>query len=165
MLKKVCLGVALLSMSAVASAQIEATAGYSSLDLDEVTLGALVAGVGYRIPLNEAVSLTPGARIGFGIADDSIGNTDYELDSFYGLQMRAQFDTQNGFYLFALPSYSKLEMGVSGGLWGDDSWESDWEFGIGAGAGFKFSDFAGIEASFEKIDEADMLSIQGRFTF
>lgn len=165
MLKKAFFGVALLSVSAVASAQMEATAGYSSIDYEDVTVGALVASAGFRIPLNEAVSLTPGARVGFGISDDTVAGMDVELDKFYGLQLRAQFDTQSGFYLFALPTYTKAELDVSASGFDVASPEFDWEFGIGAGAGFKFSDFLGIEAYFEKIDEFDVLGVQGRFTF
>lgn len=181
MLKRASIGFAMLSLASAASAQWEATVGYSNVDLDWATLGAMTAGVGYRIPINDTLSITPGARIGYGINNEAfplsvgannngepvtvVAEGEVEIGNFYGLQLRGQFDFENGVYLFAAPSYSALELDMSSEF-GSSSYD-DSGFGMGAGAGMRFNDFFNAEVSYEKMDfaEADVLGIHARFTF
>ncbi len=228
MFKKTAAILALSAISTSASAGWVAGAGYSSLSLDgNATLGALVASAGYRFAINDAISVVPEARVGFGIKDDS----GVELDNIYGIGVRGEYAMESGVYLFVAPTLTKSKISFkfdgsdvydefnfgnedSGdGLdWFDmDDWDdpdgtyyqsfqdwlaaqggngsfvgagtlpsagsqgfamsgsgsatSDWEFGFGIGGGFRINDFVAAELSYEMIDEADLLTLQARFSF
>lgn len=243
MFKKTAVALTLSALSVSASANWVAGAGYTNLSLDgDATLGALVASVGYKFPINESISLVPEARVGFGIKDDS----GLELDNMYGIGVRGEYALESGLYLFVAPTLTKFktsyevdgfdfESEFGGGAntggqsgpddnsvylgddlgWFDlDDWDdsdsssyqsysdwladqggtanfsgnidvdefqsgsspgfisggsgsatSDWEFGFGIGAGFRINDFVAAELSYEMIDEADLLTLQARFSF
>lgn len=196
MIKKASLGLALFCLANSAVAQWEVTAGYSQLDLDmglSFDLGAAVLGAGYNFPISERLNITPMVRIGFGMKDDdfpwTLGTTEngqpvqyrpdakLKVNQYYGVQVRGEFQLNNSVYLFVAPSYSVLEEKItvnyqSVGLdFSNKSVRRDWDgFGIGAGAGWKFTDFIGAEFSYETADfgrgvDVNTLNVQMRFSF
>lgn len=186
MLRKTLLAVTLTGLSCSAFAQWEMSAGYVNLSADvgdgtDLSLNALAASIGYAFPMTDTFKLVPEFRVGFGIGDDKVeildgfGNTTLatELDSYYGVAVRAVFETTTGVYLFAVPSLTKARFSYSDSLeiGGDvverdsGSYTSDWEAGIGAGVGFQLSEFIGIEAAYEMIDDTDFMGIHARFSF
>lgn len=98
-----------------------------------------------------------------------------EVSKYYGLQVRAQFQTESGVYLFAAPSYSKLEIKISPDTYAAFGSSSpsfrldDWMLGIGAGVGMKFTDSTSAEFSYEKTEfiksDSEIMNIQLRFAF
>lgn len=189
---KLIFAVALSALPFSASAQWVAGAGYANFSADimgwgDAKLGALIANVGYRLPMSEMLVLVPEVRVGFGLGEDahSLESTEFdidgsgqtiraeanfELDTYYALALRAQLELNSSFYAYAVPSFAKVQYAFS--VWDtfsvgrfSGSSESDWEFGIGAGAGYQFNDFLGAEVSYEVVDEMDMLTVQARFRF
>lgn len=178
MFKKAAFALALTTLPLAASAELVVGAGYTNLSGDDsefdASWNALVASVGYKASVSESFTIVPELRVGFGIGDDShtVDNgfgsaveVKTEVDNLYGLAARGEFALGNGAYLFAVPSLTKTKIAISAAGVGGTDVTSDWEFGIGAGAGFRFSDFVGIDLSYEVIDEIDVLTVQGRFTF
>lgn len=194
MIKKTSLGFVFFCLANSAAAQWEVTAGYSQFDLDmglSFDLGAAVLGAGYNFPISERLSITPMLRIGSGIKDDdypwTIGSVEngqpvqYEpaaeikVDKYYGFQVRGEFQLNNRAYLFVAPSYSVLDTKIavnyqSAGLdFPNYSVRDDSDgFGIGAGAGWRFTDLISAELSYEMADlgnqvDVNILSAQLRF--
>src|SRR5690606_7774161 len=126
MLKKTLLAITLAGLSTSAFAQWEMSVGYVNLS-DEVddgvdfSLDALTASIGNQFPIYESFMLVPEFRVGFGIGDDTYEESDTfetftytnELDSYYGVALRAVFDTASGVYIFAVPSFTKAKFGYS----------------------------------------------------
>lgn len=186
MLKKTLFAITLAGLSCSAFAQVEMSAGYVNLSADteygtDISVSALAASIGYEFPMSETFKLVPEFRVGFGIGDDTFEASSFlgsatvttELDSYYGAALRAVFETTSGVYLFAVPSFTKAKFEFSDStefngviVEGDSgSSTSDWEAGIGAGVGFQLSEFIGVEAAYEKIDETDFMGIHARFAF
>ena len=194
MIKKASIAFTLfLANSAVA--QWEATVGYSQFDSDWLSLdvGAAILGTGYSFAINDKLTITPIARIGFGVKDDTLPITigssengqplqyeisaEVEVDQYYGIQVRGEFALNERAYLFVAPSYSAIETEMtvkyrSIGLDFADSRENFDRngFGIGAGAGFRANDLISAELIYEKTDlgervDMNTLSAQLRFSF
>lgn len=197
MIKKACFGFVFFCLANSAAAEWEVTAGYSQFELGgkrlHFDLGAAVIGAGYRFPISDSLSIIPMLRIGFGIKDDEFPWTtgavengqpvQYEpaakikVDKYYDLQVRGEFQVNSRAYLFVAPSYSALDTKISvnyqsvGLDFSNYSVrEDDDGFGIGAGAGWRFTDLIGVELSYETADfgpgsDLNTLSAQLRFAF
>lgn len=192
MIKKASLGLVFFCLTNSAAAQWEVTAAYSQLSDDHFDLGAAVLGAGYSFPISERLSITPMVRIGFGVKDDSflsytgasqngqpaqyVTPARLEIDQYYGLQIRGEFQLNNRAYLFVVPSYSDIEFkkSINFQRFGIDlpnysgSYSLD-GFGIGAGAGLRFNDLISAEFSYETTDlgsrvDMDTLNVQLRFS-
>ncbi|AXT40165.1 porin family protein [Alteromonas sp. BL110] len=168
MFKKALLTAALVSVSMSASANWVLGVGYSNLSDSEgdvdISLGAIVASAGYAYAVNENFTLVPELRYGIGVSDDEIFGVDIELDSFYALSLKGEFNVSDNVYAYIAPSYGKLEMTASAGGFSESD-TSDWEFGFGGGLGYKFNPTTSIEASYESFDGADVLSLGAKFAF
>lgn len=197
MIKKAFLGFVFFGLANSAAAQWEVTAGYSQFELGgkrlHFDLGAAVIGAGYRFPISDTFSITPIVRIGFGIKDDDFPWTiagvengqpmlwepaaKIKVDKYYGLQVRGEFQVNDKAYLFVVPSYSVLDTKISvnyqsvGLDFSNYSVREEEDgFGIGAGAGWRFTDLIGAELSYETADfgpgwDLNTLSAQLRFAF
>lgn len=181
MLRGITLGLVTVCWASSASAQWEASAGYTHVDTALHNLGAAVVGVGYQFPINNAWSVIPTARIGYGIKDGTLPvrvgdmedgepvtyvyDADISINNFYALQLRTQFYLNNGIYLFAAPSYTDLGLKINGNQY--DRTERDDGFGIGAGAGFRINDSLVAEASYEETNafDSELIGVKLRFTF
>lgn len=156
----------LLMLAAVpANAQWVIGGGYYNVSDDEdgidISMGALVASLGYRFPMEGNFSLTPELRVGIGAGDDSLFGVDVEIDRLIALSLRGEYLFDSGLYLFGAPSYADIEIEASSG--GFSVSESGSEFGIGGGVGFRFSDTAMIELSYETFDGTDVVGVEIKF--
>lgn len=163
MFKKIAAVIALSSAPMLASAQWVSGASYSQFEYEELSIGVIGASVGYKMPTESAFSVTPQLRLGMGLSEDSYGGFDVEIDSFVALSAKGQYDFTPVFYGFIEPSYGQAKMSVSPsvGVEIDD----DWEFGIGGGLGYTFTDFIAAEVQYETYDETDVLSLNLRFSY
>lgn len=164
MLKRVLAIGALVCLPGVVSAGWEVGGSYVDFSDDDISLGALAASVGYSFPSEGGFSFTPELRVGFGMSDDDIAvngvAVKVELDQLIGLNLRTKYSFSSGAYLLLLPSYTKYEISAEAG--GFSVSEDTTEFGIGVGGGFQINDAFALEAAFEKIDDADALSLSLR---
>lgn len=177
-MKKLLIGVLLASASlgVVAADNVKenhwvAGVGYTNLSDDDegidISVGAIVASLGYKIKSGDNFFITPELRLGTGISDDSIaiygGNLDIELERLVALTVRGEFEFNNGFYLYAAPTYANVRLKVSG--FGPVVSEDSWEFGVGGGLGYHFTEKTAAEVSYEQFDGADVLNFSIKFAF
>ena len=179
--RSILLGLVIACYASSASAQWEVSAGYTHVDTALHNLGAAVVEVGYQFPINDTWSVIPTARIGYGIKDGTLPlrvgdmedgepityvyDADVSINRFYALQLRAQYNLNNGVYLFAAPSYTDLGLKINGNQY--DRSINDDGFGIAAGAGFQINDSWSVEASYEETNafDAELIGVQLRFSF
>jgi len=136
-------------LSTPVQAELTGSLGGTYLDT-RFQLVALEATLGWRLPLNESVSIQPELRGGIGINEDTVRGIDAEINNTFGANLRLQVDFDSGFYLFAQPTYVRPEFETDLGN------TKDWEFGGGGGFGFMVNPNIGFEAGYERIDEADV---------
>ncbi len=156
---------ALLAFTPARAEGVVVGIGVSRLSIDDSVLDTsfnnLQATIGYRLGDN-SFSLTPELRIGGGISDEQILGIVTELNSFYGISLRAEAGSDR-VYGFIAPSYTRYEVGVAApGLIVS---EADWEAGIGVGGGIRFTENAAAEVFYENIDDADVIGLSLRFEF
>ena len=168
MLKKSLVVFSLLALPLTASADWSAGAGYASLsdseDGESISLGFIYGSVAYELAKEGSrFSFKPELRIGTGISDDKVYGVTVEVKRFTALSVRAQYNYENGVYLYAMPSYANLDIKTSynGASQSDDNWE----LGFGGGVGKKINDKMSIEASYESYDGTDLLTLGVNYTF
>lgn len=145
--------------------------GYTSFSESEdnvdISVNAIWGSLGYRVEATDNFYLTPEVKIGMGIGSDTIvvesTSVDVELDSYLAASLRAEYDFQNGAYLFVAPTYAKGDFNVNVGSNFAES--SSWEFGAGIGAGYNFSADKKVEVAYESFDGTDMISLAVKFDF
>lgn len=164
-MKKTAVALFACMMSAQASAQWVAGGGYINLSEDDldVSVGGVFASLGYQIDAEGNFTFIPELRIGVGVSDDTVEGITVELSTFFALSMRGQYEFDSGLYLYAAPSFAQAEFDFSGFL-GSGS-EDESEAGIGGGVGYKFSETAWGELSYEAFDGIDALSIGFKVAF
>ncbi|MEL6448653.1 MAG: outer membrane beta-barrel protein [Pseudomonadota bacterium] len=168
-MKRILFTLIFLTASLPASAQWVVGGGYLNLSDDDdgidVSLGAVYGSLGYIIEGEGQFSFIPEVRVGFGVSDDTNSGVDVELDTFFALSLRGQYDFESGLYLYAAPSYARAEFTATSPLFSGSVSEDDWEFGIGGGAGYRFTDQTWGEVSYETFDGTDAFSIGVKFAF
>jgi hypothetical protein len=145
--------------------------GYTSFSESEdnvdISVNAIWGSLGYRVEATDNFYITPEVKIGMGIGSDTIvvesTSVDVELDSYLAASLRAEYDFQNGAYLFVAPTYAKGDFNVNVGSNFAES--SSWEFGAGIGAGYNFSADKKVEVAYESFDGTDMISLAVKFDF
>ena len=150
-------------LSAPVSAQFTTGLAYYHMDGDDITLGAIVGSVGYRIPINDSFSVIPEIRGGVGVKDDTFLGADIELDSLFGSALRLEFLLSESFYIHLTPSYVRYKVKASGSFVSIS--DTTDEFGIGGGLGFSFTENFSLEANYENIDGLDVIQLGARFSF
>ncbi|WP_017445116.1 outer membrane beta-barrel protein [Gayadomonas joobiniege] len=147
---------------------------YFSNDVEDsdVSVDAVTASLGYKMPIQNGFSIMPEVRLGTGVGNDNlvIGDTDteVELDMYKAVALRAQFETDSGFYAFVAPSYSQAEYEydfAGNTIEWDGQDDDDWEAGLGAGIGMQFTSASAVELKYEEIDEVEVASIGLKFGF
>ena len=130
-------------------------------------VNAIWGSLGYRVEATDNFYLTPEVKIGMGIGSDTIvvesTSVDVELDSYLAASLRAEYDFQNGAYLFVAPTYAKGDF--NGNVGSNFAESSSWEFGAGIGAGYNFNADKKIEVAYESFDGKDMISLAVKFDF
>ncbi|QOC22305.1 outer membrane beta-barrel protein [Wenzhouxiangella sp. AB-CW3] len=168
-MKKHFLALAALAMMAAgpAAAQFDLGIGYHHIDDSPVSVGGLVGSAGYPIVVDENFSVIPELRVGFGINDDTVLGTKVELDHIFGVAARLQYELNESFYGYIVPSYAQYKFSASAtSSAGSASISgSTNEFGIGLGLGFRATDTVGLEFAYENVDGSDIISVTTRFSF
>lgn len=171
MLKKSLIAALLLAATASANAELVGGVSYSRISDDDagvdIDLGALGGTLGYVVNPGSSFLFIPEFRIGFGVSDDSVAllgiPVTADLKTYYGVSFRGQFEASDNLYVYFVPSYINYDIEASGG--GVTVSEDSWEFGIGAGVGFNFTESVGAELSYETVDGTDVISVGLRFGF
>ncbi|NMP30001.1 porin family protein [Thalassotalea sp. M1531] len=171
MFKKSAIALLTLSLSLSASANWQVGGGYMNLSDDsddlDVSLNGVYGSIAYNYKMeNEKFSIVPEFRLGTGVSEDTVDgyyyDVDIELERFIALSARAQYQMNDNFYMYALPSYANAKLKASIGSTSES--DDDWEFGYGVGAGFNFRENGILNFSYEQYDDADLftasLSIQ-----
>ena len=172
MLKNTIIALTLLSLSLTASAEGEVGAGFGSLsksfDDNDISFNLIYISVAYNLENSEGnYFIMPEVRVYRGMNEESVyaydKDTIVELNTFISISIRAQYDFSNGAYAYVRPSFSNF----TGKL--DYSGLRDpgkiWELGIGAGLGYNINKNISLEASFEKYDDTDLLSVGFKYAF
>jgi len=162
--KKSLIALSLLALPLTAAANWSAGAGYANISDDDLSLGVIYGAVAYEFAKEGSkFSLVPELRLGTGISDDNISGAKLEVESFTALSVRGQYNYDNGFYAYVMPSYANLDVKASfrGASFSDD----EWNFGFGAGVGKKLNDKTSVEASFENYDGTDVITVGFKYAF
>lgn len=172
MFKKSVIALSLLTLPLTASANWSAGGGYAKLsddlDGDDLSIGMLYGTVAYEFnKADSPYSIMPEISLGTGISDDKIGRVEIEVDRFFALSLRGQYNYDNGAYLFVQPSYANLKVTANFTSNFNNNKESDdnWEFGFGAGVGKKLTEKMSIEAAYSNYDDTDLISIGFKYDF
>ena len=119
-MKRILFTLIILTASLPASAQWVVGGGYLNLSDDDdgidVSLGAVYGSLGYIIEGEVQFSFIPEVRVGFGVSDDTNSGVNVDLDTFFALSLRGQYDFESGLYLYAAPSYARAEFTASSPL-------------------------------------------------
>jgi hypothetical protein len=169
MFKSSAIALTLLSLSLTAIASDwQVGGGFSnfsnSSDGDDISLNTIYGSVAYKVEyLEKNYFFMPELRIGTGLGDDSIDGFKFEVKSFIALSVRGQYEFRNGAYVYVMPSYANLNIKASG--YGESGSDDNWEFGVGAGVGYSLNKKVSVEASFEKYDDSDLISVGFKYAF
>jgi len=169
MFKKTAFALTLLSLTLTASASNwQVGGGFGTLsenaDDEDVSLNIIYGSVAYKIQKDDSnFFFVPELRLGKGIGDDSISDVTVDVERFIALSVRGQYEYGNGAYAYVVPSYANLKGKVT--YKGKSASDDNWEFGFGAGIGYRLNEKVSVEASFEKYDDIDLLSASFKYTF
>jgi hypothetical protein len=164
MFKKSLIALSLLALPLTASANWSAGGGYANLSDEDLSLGVIYGSIAYEFAQEGSkFSFMPELRLGTGISDDNMDGFKLEVERFTALSVRGQYNFDNGFYAYAMPSYANLDVKASyrGASYSDD----EWELGFGAGVGKKLNDKTSVEASFENYDGLDVFTVGFKYSF
>ncbi|WP_417349560.1 outer membrane beta-barrel protein [Ferrimonas sp.] len=162
-MKKMLLAALVASLPMAASANWIVGADYAQVSEDDIDLGALVLSAGYEYDYQNGFVVTPSLHLGFGVADDSIGPVDIDLKTLYGLELRGQFNFEQGAYLYLAPRYTNFD--VEAKLDGRTASADDWQLGGVVGLGYQFTDAVAAEVGFTSYEDLDQWSLGLRFNF
>jgi opacity protein-like surface antigen len=186
MFKNTAIALSLLSLSLTASADWQAGAGFSkfsdSAKGDNLSLNIIYGSIAYKIQNpDKNYFFMPELRLGTGIGDDSMTDTwsyqegyagnlrvvsnemTFEIERFIALSIRGQYKFNSGAYAYIVPSYANVKGKVSYN--GVSNSDDSWEFGLGAGVGYNLNKMISVEASYEKYDDTDLLSVGFKYAF
>lgn len=133
-----------LAAPALAQAQsVYANIGYTSVDVDPVTLGAIQGRLGVRVNNHFAVE----GEAAFGVADDDIGGIDVSLDNEFGAFLVLLAPVGENTDLFARAGFASAE--VDAGALGS---VSDDGAAYGVGVQHFFTDNDGFRFDYTRFD-------------
>ena len=168
--KKMLLVVGAVSLSSGGFADgLVGGVGYHSFDADgEVDLSIAAFTLGWEFGASTSnYSTVIEARAGVGVSDDSLRsggvNIKAEIDQFYGIVVRGQWEFDNNAYFYLAPSYTDITVKASARGVSVD--EDDTVFGAAIGVGYNFTDAVALELSYENIDDSDLLGLSFRYSF
>ncbi len=155
-----------LTLGQAAMAETVAGVGFARLSDGDIGLSAIEATIGWKMETASGFAIIPELRLGTGVGDDQIATgaalADVELSSALGFNLRTEWSFENT-YVFLQPSYVNYEVEVS--ALGFTAAADDWEFGVGAGIGYKMTDWTSIEISYEDIGGTSLIGASIRFEF
>jgi hypothetical protein len=117
-----------LACAAPASAKAETyiNAGYSFVDADDVSLGAIVGRFGWR---SQVFGIE--GEGAFGVDDDQIGGGTVELNSQFAVYGTATARLNDNTNLFARIGYGTNDIKASGGGASASASDESWNYGVG----------------------------------
>jgi len=131
---------AILSISATASAETYLGADYALVDVDNTNLGAIILKAGYQFNNWAAFE----GRTGFGVRDKSINidglDIDVELNNLYGGYFVVRLLQNTNAYPYLIAGYTKAEVEASSSLYSVSVTEDESDFSFGVGANFELSE-------------------------
>lgn len=163
MFKKVLTASAIVLASSSAMAEWTGGIAYSQMSDDDLDFGLLIGSVGYEIKGEGNFKFVPELRYGVSVDNDMIEGVELKINRFLSLSVRGEYDFKNGAYAFIAPSYTNAELEASAN--GFSASDDASEFGIGTGLGYFFTEDTAIEASYERIDESDIINVGLKFKF
>lgn len=182
-MKKTLLAAVILACSAPVHAGWQLGADYLDVELDsgisnvsDISLGAIAIHAGYQFNINDAFSITPYIKYGVGISDDNTkfdsyyydvyGNATYttyniktELDRYFELGGKIQYQFSNGIYLFGNVTSTNFELSLEG--YSSD----DTQTGVGAGMGYQFKNNFALELGYLNYSDANVFAGGIRYNF
>jgi hypothetical protein len=159
-MKRLVLGLVLAVCSTFAvKAQMTSSVGLTWLpNYNDADLGSLTGSLGYRFERPGGWSFQPEFRAGVGVVDDTVPlfsmsavalvPTDVELEYLLGAAARVQYEMTGGFYLYAQPTLTRLEIDAGSVTSSFVLEDTEWEFGGDVGAGFPLGEHFGLEGSY-----------------
>ncbi|WDE05230.1 porin family protein [Thalassomonas viridans] len=168
MFKKTAIALSMMCLPLTASAQWLAGGGYVNFsdDVDgiDLSLSAVYGSLAYKVEsADSAWSFMPEIRLGSGISDDKESGIKFEIERYFAVSARAQYDYSNGVFVFVTPSYANLDNKVSFQYFSES--DDEWDFGIGAGLGFNVNENVTIEASYDRYDDVDAFGVGIKYAF
>ena len=166
------LATASVLMAGSAHAEWNWSAGYTNISDDDdgvdISLNALTVGVGYEFETTyDAFTIMPELKVGFGVTDDDVSflgtNVNVDIDRYTELSLRANYQVNDSFFVYAQPAYANLKIEASANGFSES--DDEWEFGYGVGAGFKASENLAFELSYQDFDGTDVISGSVRYFF
>jgi len=169
-----CLIILICAGAKTAIADVVVAFGYANVTADDIgsltnddpSVDSVQGVVGYQFMVTPEFTLTPELRYGVGLSEDTIEKdtayeTELEVNRYYGINLRGQFNIGNAYIYFA-PSYIsyKVEYKMIGMR--SDNFEEE-EFGGGVGFGYKFSEGKSVEVSYENFDDIEIFGMAFRF--
>jgi len=175
MFKKISFAVILMGFSYAAIANWVGGINYHHI-VDEangikINLSAISGSLGHKILMQDNIYMIPTIRVGVGVKDDTVTlmsvDVDAEIDGFFGVSLKGQMEVNNNVYMFVAPSYANFNVTASAVGNGQQvsATEDTWNFGIGAGAGYRFGESHSAELSYERFDGVDVWSAGLKFDF
>lgn len=149
------LGSVLFSRIATAQAPWYGSVGLATLDYEEdfIAGDATVTAISGALGVEFIPNLAGEFRVGFGlngdtlIVDDGVElvDVDLDLDEFYGVYLRPQFESEN-IRLYGLLGY--INVGVTANAGGGDFSDDDSDVSFGGGVGYVFNEVMSINLEY-----------------
>lgn len=163
-----------VSSPSLDKSNVELSVGYTNFNADgvgiDVNLSAVTIGFGYEFKTDTSnISVVPEVYIGKGVDDDNIGGGyEVELEHYIQFGTRLTLNPTDEFYAYIRPTLTRAQIAVndaSSGVKLDGS-ESDWELGVGVGAGMYFTKSFSATLAYDRVDsDTDSVSLTARYHF
>lgn len=174
-MKKISTGLLLLTALSSTTAMAEditvgaylgQMSGDSGLNTD-VTLTPVIGAIGYNIPLQNQLSVTPEFLLGLGLSGDTVNNVsgsginvDVDLQHFISVGAKLHYhanDQLNFFGALALAKAKYKATASANGISASATSSSDTELGFGVGVGYKVAPQMTLEGRFSIVDDVNIL--------
>lgn len=149
------LGSALLSSTASAQVPWYGSVGLATLDYEEdyIPGEAAVTAISGAVGMKFIPNLAGEFRVGFGLEGDTLTyddgfelvDVDLDLDEFYGVYLRPQFESEN-IQVYGLLGY--INVGVTANAGGGDFSDNDSDVSFGGGVGYVFNEAMSINLEY-----------------
>jgi len=158
----------------VDKSNIELSVGFTNVGIDTVgydaDISAVAVGFGYEFKTSSSnISFVPEIYIGKGVTEeDFVGSTEIELEHFIQLGVRLTLNPTDKFYTFIRPTLTRAQFAVNDVPSGVKvlADETDWELGVGVGAGMYFTKQFSATLSYDRVtSDTDNISLTARYHF
>lgn len=160
-MKKLIVASILTALSFSSAAQWQGSINLSKMSEDDVDLNMVTFDAKYDFAPEQQMHWLAGVRYGVGQGDDVVGyiagyDLKGEIDSFLAFDVRGQYESTDNVYLFTTLSYARAELTAK--FRGNSVTDSENDAGFGVGLGYRLTDSAALEVSYQKFDDSNILS-------